>query len=47
MDNVINKIDWKNILCEKRYPLWVLLVITASYTISFIIALRFITGTWL
>ncbi len=46
MANETKGTDWKKVLFEKRYPLWVILLITVIYAIAFIFLLRFITGTW-
>ncbi len=46
MANETNGEDWKKIFFEKRYPLWVILLITLVYAIAFLATIRFITGTW-
>lgn len=43
MANETKGTDWKTVLFKKRYPLWVILLITVIYAIAFLIVLRFIT----
>ena len=44
--NETKETDWKRALFEKRYPLWILLLVTILYAVGFLITLRIITGTW-
>jgi len=46
MANETKKTDWKKVLFKKRYPLWIILLITVLYALGFLITLRTITGTW-
>jgi len=46
MANKTKETSWKKVLLEKRYPLWVLLLITVLYVLGFLTTLRIITGTW-
>lgn len=46
MANETKEADWKRVLFKKRYPLWIILLITVLYAVGFLIALRIATGTW-
>jgi len=46
MANETKETGWKQVLFEKRYPLWVLLLIMVVYALGFLTTLRFVTGTW-